>query len=113
MIVGLVDIYTHSRYHEEATDIPTKQYVDDILYAHHHIEEQLGKQVTKVFTYPYGINGDEKIEALQKEGFVQNLTDNKINKSKELDLARLHREYPLNDSVAKILLKTLYRSIRY
>lgn len=110
---GLVDIFTHSRYHEDANTIETDQYVQDILYAHNHIEEKLGKKVTKVFTYPYGIKGEEKIEALKKEGFVQNLTDNKINKSKELDLSRLHRQYPLNDSVEKILLKILYRSIRY
>lgn len=110
---GLVDIFTHSRYHKDANTVPTDQYVQDILYAHNHIEKKLGKKVTKVFTYPYGIKGEEKIEALKKEGFVQNLTDNKINKSKELDLSRLHREYPLNDSVEKILLKTFYRSIRY
>lgn len=69
--------------------------------------------MTKVFTYPYGLNGEEKIEALEKEGFIQNLTDNRVNQSETLDLSRLHREYPLNDSVAKILLKTFYRSIRY
>lgn len=110
---GLVDVYTHSRYHKDANTIPTDQYVQDIQYAHNHIEEKLGKKVTKVFTYPYGIKGEEKIEALEEAGFVQNLTDNKINKSNELDLSRLHREYPLNDSVGKILLKTFYRSIRY
>lgn len=110
---GLVDIYTHSRYHEDANTITTEKYVQDIQFAHNHIEEKLGKKVTKVFTYPYGLKGEEKIKALEKEGFVQNLTDNKVNKSKELDLSRLHREYPLNDSVEKILLKTFYRSIRY
>ena len=110
---GLVDIYTHSRYHKDANMVSTEKYVEDIKYAHNHIEEKLGKKVTKVFTYPYGLNGEEKIEALKKEGFIQNLTDNKVNKSKTLDLSRLHREYPLNDSVSKILLKTFYRSIRY
>jgi hypothetical protein len=41
------------------------------------------------------------------------LTDNKINKSKNLDLSRLHRCYPLSDSIFKMTLKIFYRSIRY
>lgn len=110
---GLVDIYTHSRHHEFADTVPTEKYVEDIKYAHENIEKHLNKRITKVFTYPYGVNGNEKIKALEEEGFIQNLTDNKVNKSNKLDLSRLHREYPLNDSVPKILLKTVYRSIRY
>ena len=50
---------------------------------------------------------------LKEAGYVQNLTDNKINTSKELDLSGLHRSYPLNDSVLKIILKIQYRAIRY
>ena len=50
---------------------------------------------------------------LKKEGYIQNLTDNKINKSKDLDLYRLHRCYPLNDSIYKMMAKIIYRSIRY
>jgi len=110
---GLVDVYTHSRHHEFADKVETEQYVKDIKYAHENIEKHLNKKVTKIFTYPYGVNGEEKIKALEKEGFVQNLTDNKVNKSKKLDLSRLHREYPLNNDVPMILLKTLYRRIRY
>lgn len=110
---GLVDIYTHSRHHEFADKVETDQYVKDIKYAHENIEKHLNKKVTKVFTYPYGVKGEDKIQALEKEGFIQNLTDNKVNKSKRLDLSRLHREYPLNHSAPMILLKTLYRRIRY
>ena len=50
---------------------------------------------------------------LKKEGYIHNLTDNKINKSKDLDLYRLHRCYPLNDSIYKMMAKIIYRSIRY
>lgn len=110
---GLVDVYSHSRYHKDPNTINTNQYVKDIEYSHKHIENILGKNVTKIFTYPYGLYDDEKIIALEKDGFIQNLTDNKVNESNKLDLSRLHREYPLNDSVFKILLKTVYRAIRY
>ena len=110
---GLVSIYSHSAHHNDPNTVPTEQYVDEIKESHKKIEEKLGKQVTKVFTYPYGLNSEEKIEALAKEGFVQNMTDNLVNNSKTLNMYRLHREYPLNDSVAKIILKTFYRRIRY
>ncbi len=110
---GLVDIYSHSRYHKDPNTVNTQQYVEDVQYSHKHIEEVLGKQVTKIFTYPYGLYDEEKVKALEEKGFIQNLTDNKINESNKLDLSKLHREYPLNDSVPKILLKILYRAIRY
>ena len=77
------------------------------------IEENLGEQKTKIFTYPYGLYGEGQSEALEKEGYIINLTDNKINKSKDLNLYGLHRCYPLSDSVFKIKLKIMYRSIRY
>ena len=38
---------------------------------------------------------------------------NKINKSKDLNLYGLHRCYPLSDSLFKMELKIIYRSIRY
>lgn len=111
---GIVDIYSHSRYHRNPKNVSTEEYVNDVKYAHKHLEEKLEKKVTKVFTYPYGIYDEDKINALNKEGFfIQNLTDNKVNKSNNLDMLRLHREYPLNDSIEKILLKTVYRSIKY
>ena len=48
-----------------------------------------------------------------KEGYIQNLTDNKINRSNTLNLAGLHRSYPLNNPVWKIILKIEYRSFKY
>ncbi len=110
---GLVSIYTHSLHHEDPNTVENYKYAQDIEKAHKNIEEQLGKEVTKVFTYPYGLNNEEKIKILGEKGFVQNLTDNKVNNSEDLNLNKLHREYPLNDSVAKILIKTIYRNIRY
>mgnify|MGYP000945169400 CR=1 FL=1 len=50
---------------------------------------------------------------LKKEGYIQNLTDTQINQSQDLDLYRLHRCYPLNDSIYKMMAKIIYRSIRY
>jgi peptidoglycan/xylan/chitin deacetylase (PgdA/CDA1 family) len=110
---GLVSFYTHGKYHDEPYKFKTDEYVQDILSAHQNIEKHLGKSITKVYTYPYGMYEEEKIEALAKEGFVQNLTDNKVNESRSLDLSRLHRQYPLSNSVFMILLKTVYREIRY
>ncbi len=48
-----------------------------------------------------------------KKGYVQNLTDNRINLSSTLDLSGLHRSYPLNDSLLKVLIKIQYRVVRY
>ena len=50
------------------------------------IEDKLGKQELKIFTYPYGLYKEEQLSALEKEGYIQNLTDNKINKSKCLNI---------------------------
>ncbi|MBQ3409071.1 MAG: polysaccharide deacetylase family protein [Clostridia bacterium] len=110
---GLVTIASHSTNHPEFTSLSTKEAVENVNKSYELIEQNLGSQKTKIFTYPYGLYTDEQIEALQAEGYIQNLTDNKINKSKDLDLARLHRCYPLSDSPAKMILKIIYRSIRY
>ena len=111
---GLIEIYshgfTHARYNEETTE----KLVSDINAAYRHLQEELeDENLLKVFTYPYGICTDEGIAALEKEGFIQNLTDNLVNESKTLNLSRLHRSYPLSDSVLEILLKINYRILRY
>ena len=69
--------------------------------------------ILKVFTYPYGLYTNAERDTLWQAGYVQNLTDNRINLSDKLDLSGLHRSYPLNNSVLKILLKIQYRVIRY
>ena len=56
---------------------------------------------------------NEEREALWEKGYVQNLTDNRINLSSTLDLSGLHRSYPLNDSLLKVLIKIQYRVVRY
>ena len=86
---GLVTIASHSQNHVEFNKIST----DDAI-----------NNVNKSY---------DEIEKLRTLGYVQNLTDNKINKSKNLDLSRLHRCYPLSDSTPKIVFKMMYRSIRY
>lgn len=110
---GLVSFHTHGKFHLKASEVDTKTCVENVLSAHKNIEENLDKTILKVFTYPYGVYDEEKISTLEEEGFIQNLTDNKVNDSKTLDLSKLHREYPLNHSVFKILLKTFYRIIKY
>lgn len=110
---GLVTIGSHSIDHPEFTSLTVEEAVENVNTSYKSIEENLGKQPLKIFTYPYGLYKEEQIVELEKQGYIQNLTDNKINKSKKLDLARLHRDYPLNDSLFKIILKIYYRSIRY
>ena len=110
---GLVTIASHSIDHPEFTSLTPEQALENVNKSYKIIEEKLGEKQVKVFTYPYGLYTEEQIELLKKEGYIQNLTDNKINKSKNLDLYRLHRDYPLNDSLNKICLKLKYRSIRY
>ena len=77
------------------------------------IEEKLGVTTPKIFTYPYGLSTNEERSLLWQAGYIQNLTDNRINLSDRLDLSGLHRSYPLNNSVLKILLKIQYRVLRY
>ena len=110
---GLVTIASHSTDHPEFTSLSVEEAVNDVNNTYKIIEEKLGKQSIKIFTYPYGLHKEEQNDALWKEGYIQNLTDNKINKSKNLDLSRLHRCYPLGDSIYKMTLKIFYRSIRY
>lgn len=110
---GLVTIASHSINHPEFTKLSVEEATNNVKESYKIIEEKLGNKKTKIFTYPYGLYKDEQIQELSKEGYVQNLTDNKINKSKQLDLTRLHRCYPLNDSIYKMMMKIIYRNLRY
>ena len=110
---GLVTVASHSINHPEFTSLSVEEAVNNVNDSYKTIEENLCKQPIKIFTYPYGLYTEEQIQALEKEGYIQNLTDNKINKSKLLDLSKLHRCYPLNDSIFKMTLKLIYRTIKY
>lgn len=111
---GLMSIYSHGLTHAKY-DLETKEdLVNQTEQAYENLKINLqDENLLKVFTYPYGLYTEEERAALKEAGFIQNLTDNEINTSKKLDLAGLHRSYPLNDSVLKILLKIQYRVIRY
>lgn len=110
---GLVTIASHSMDHPDFSKLTVDEAVKNVNESYSIIEEKLGEQKVKIFTYPYGLYTDEELNNLEKEGYIQNLTDNKINKSKNLNLYGLHRCYPLSDSIYKMLLKIHYRSIRY
>lgn len=110
---GLVTIASHSVNHPEFSTLTKEEAVKNVEDSYKKIEENLGQQKVKIFTYPYGLYTEEEIVELEKLGYIQNLTDNKINKSKNLDLSRLHRDYPLSDSTMKIIIKIVYRCIRY
>lgn len=113
---GLVGIYSHTYYHDnvEYDKMSGEEIVAEINKSYEEIEEKLETEnLLKVFTYPRGSFSDESIEALKNAGYMQNLTDNKVNLSNKLNIYSLHREYPLEDSVFVILLKTQYRVLRY
>lgn len=111
---GLMSIYLHGYTHTEYDKKSSRELLEDTNMAYENLQKELGDQnILKVFTYPYGLSTEEGRKTLKDAGYVQNLTDNKINTSNKLDLSGLHRTYPLNDSVFKILLKIQYRAIRY
>lgn len=110
---GLALIASHSTNHTEFNKLSVAETLENVDSSYKALEENLGEQKTKIFTYPYGLYSQEQLEPLKEEGYVINLTDNKINKSKDLNLYGLHRCYPLSDSLFKMELKIIYRSIRY
>ena len=110
---GLALIASHSTNHSEFNKLSVEETLENVDSSYKALEENLGEQKTKIFTYPYGLYSQEQLEPLKEEGYVINLTDNKINKSKDLNLYGLHRCYPLSDSLFKMELKIIYRSIRY
>lgn len=110
---GLVTIASHAANHPEFTNLSVEEAVNNVNDSYKKIEENLGTDKIKIFTYPYGLHKVEQLQELETKGYIQNLTDNKINKSKYLNLYGLHRCYPLSDSVPKIIAKIFYRSIRY
>lgn len=109
---GIVQIASHSLDHEKFDKKTTEEAVKNVNESYSEIKEKANGKL-KIFTYPCGIYTDEQVIALGKEGYIQNLTDNKINSSSKLNMQGLHRCYPLNDSVPKIILKIVYRNIRY
>ena len=111
---GLISIYSHGLTHAQYNKETPEKLVDDTEKSYSEIKQVLNDDdILKVFTYPYGLYTDEERAALWKNGYIQNLTDNRVNLSEKLDLSGLHRSYPLSDPVWKILLKINYRIIRY
>lgn len=93
---GLVSINSHGKTHIFYDKETKEALIEHIEYAHNNIEKNVGRKVTKVFTYPYGAYTSEELEALKKAGFVQNLTNDEINESNTLNLYGLSRIYVMN-----------------
>ena len=110
---GLVKIASHGKRHIEYNKEDKKTIKHETNEAYKHIDEKLGKRKQRIFCYPYGLYNEENIDALKEEGYIQLLTDNKVNNSKNLNLNKLHRCYPLSDPVWKMMMKIMYRSMRY
>lgn len=109
---GIVTIASHSLDHTKFDEKELKEAIENVEQSYEDIKQRLNSE-EKIFTYPYGLYTEEQIEELGKIGYIQNLTDNRINKSSKLDMKRLHRCYPLNDNPLEIILKIVCRSIRY
>lgn len=111
---GLMSIYLHGYTHTQYDQETPERLLSDTNNAQEDLENHLeDNNILKVFTYPYGLYTNEERNVLWQAGYVQNLTDNRINLSDRLDLSGLHRSYPLNNSVLKILLKIQYRVLKY
>lgn len=111
---GLISIYSHGLTHAKYNEVSSEELVSQTEQAYNELREKLGDEdLLKVFTYPYGLYTNEERVALENAGYVQNLTDNRINLSNKLELSGLHRSYPLNNSVLKVLLKIQYRVLKY
>ena len=113
-LVTIASIYLHGYTHTQYDKETPERLLSDTNKAQEDLENNLeDNNILKVFTYPYGLYTNAERDTLWQAGYVQNLTDNRINLSDKLDLSGLHRSYPLNNSVLKILLKIQYRVIRY
>ncbi len=111
---GLFSIYSHGLTHCKYNEVKAEDLVKQTNQAYENLKNNLqDENMLKVFTYPYGLYTSEELDVMGKEGYIQNLTDNKINRSNTLNLSGLHRSYPLNDPVWKIILKIEYRSYKY
>lgn len=110
---GLVTIASHSTNHVDFNNLSATEAKDNVNESYRLIEENLGEQKLKIFTYPYGLHTDEERKIIEEAGYIENLTDNKINKSNNLELNGLHRCYPLSDSSCKMITKIIYRALRY
>ena len=111
---GLVSIYSHGLTHIEYDAESKEKLLEDTRKAYEKLVTNMNDEnLLKVFTYPYGLYTEEQRETLKNDGFIQNLTDNKINTSNNLDLYGLHRTYPLEESPLKIILKIQYRVLKY
>ena len=110
----LVSVYSHGLNHLEYDKLGTEVLLEETNKSYLDLKEKLGDEdLLKVFAYPCGFYLEDEIEGLANEGFIQNLMDGKINKSKTLDLNRLHRLYPLNDSIFKMIIKQIYKTVKY
>lgn len=110
----LVAVYSHGLNHSEYDKLGPEILLAETEEAYENLKQNLDdNSLLKIFAYPCGFYTDEEIDLMKNHGYIQNLMDGKINKSNTLDLNRLHRVYPLNDSVLKILVKQIYKASKY
>ena len=111
---GYVSIYSHGYSHIEYNRVENSKVIEETKKSMQEIKDKLDDQsILDVFCYPYGLYTESQLEDFKKEGFIICLTDNKINRSYDLRLEAIHRSYPLEDSYIKIVIKILYRLVRY
>ncbi len=102
---GLVNIYSHGKTHIYYDKVSSEELLNGLNEAYENIEKHIGKGINKVFTYPFGACTEEQIVKLRDAGYIQNMTDDKINFSDTLDLSRLHRYYVKQNESAYTIIK--------
>src|SRR5574344_1178123 len=84
---GLISIYLHGLQHLEYNKEPTEKLVEQTNQAYKNLTTNLqDNTILKVFTYPYGLYRIDELEGLGNQGYIQNLTDNRVNQSNKLNL---------------------------
>ena len=104
---NLISIYSHGRTHIFYDKETAETLLRDVNYAYENINKYIGEKKNRVFTYPYGAYKEEQIEKMAEAGYIQNLTDDEINKSETIDIHRLHRIYVKQNESAYRIIKNI------
>ena len=68
---GLGLISSHSLQHNDFSKLSVEETVQNVNDSYKAIEENLGSQILKVFTYPCGIYNEEQLSALENQGYIR------------------------------------------
>lgn len=76
---NLVEIFSHSKRHVFYDKLPVRAIRDDVIESYDIIGKNLGKQILKVFAYPYGAYTGETVWTLKMNGIDMQVYDIGMN----------------------------------